>query len=412
MDSDKTINNITEIFADSLSDISSDDENMNICEDDDDFQDTTEVMIPVKKRERVLRKMDSDRDSENNCNSDGDESADSEIVIRARRKVLISSDSESEINDHLRNSLSDRVIPVNLDSNNWSTEDFQPSLEDFEGDWGIAVPPPKPDSIPEVVKLILGDDLFEMFSYQSSVYYSQTSKKQRKLIKSLKWSPVSPTEFKTFLALIILMGRTQKGNWKEYWSTDPLLTVPVFPQTMSRNRFEQIWKFWHFNDNSKMDQSSSRLFKIQPVLEYLVQKFNTVYKPKQQLSLDEGVIPWRGRFVFRTYNRGKIVKYGLLVRILSESDTGYICNFEIYTAEKKKLNETILSVLDPYLDLWHHVYQDNYYNSTSIAKTLLEHKTRMCGTIRQNRGLPQCLKDEACGLKKEQGRNLGILEKK
>lgn len=67
---------------------------------------------------------------------------------------------------------------------------------------------------------------------------------------------------------------------------------------------------------------------------------------------------------------------------------------------KKKINETILSVLDPYLDLWHHVYQDNYYNSTSIAKTLLERKTRVCGTIRQSRGLPQCLKDEACGLKK------------
>ena len=228
MNGDKT-NNITEIFADNLSDISSDDENMDICEDDYDFEDINEVMIPVKKRKRVLEKMnDVSSESANDLSSDSDESADSEIVIRAKkRKVLISSNSESEINGHLINSLSDRVA-LNFDSNNWSTEDFQPNLEDFEGVWGVTIEPLKPNSIPEVVKLILGDDLFEMFSYQTSVYYSQTSKKQHKINKSLKWSPVSQTEFKKFLALIILMGRTQKGNWKEYWSTESTFSSSSF----------------------------------------------------------------------------------------------------------------------------------------------------------------------------------------
>jgi hypothetical protein len=44
---------------------------------------------------------------------------------------------------------------------------------------------------------------------------------------------------------------------------------------------------------------------------------------------------------------------------------------EIYTAEGKKLEELIFSVLEPYLDLWHYVYQDNYYNSVEIAEKLL-----------------------------------------
>jgi hypothetical protein len=30
----------------------------------------------------------------------------------------------------------------------------------------------------------------------------------------------------------------------------------------------------------------------------------------------------------------------------------------VYTAESKKLEETIFSVLAPYLDLWHHAYED------------------------------------------------------
>lgn len=84
------------------------------------------------------------------------------------------------------------------------------------------------------------------------------------------------------------------------------------------------------------------------------------------------MVPYRGRISFRTYNPAKRTKYGILVRMLCESETGYICNFEIYSSEGKKLHETLLSVLEPYLDSWHHVYQDNCYNSISTAEILLE----------------------------------------
>ena len=73
---------------------------------------------------------------------------------------------------------------------------------------------------------------------------------------------------------------------------------------------------------------------------------------------------------------------------------------EIYTwEEEKKLEDTILSVLDCNANLYHHVYQDNYYNSVSIAEKLLVNKTRACGTIRSNRGLPNNLKVEIKNLK-------------
>jgi len=77
------------------------------------------------------------------------------------------------------------------------------------------------------------------------------------------------------------MGRTRKDIWKEYWSTNPALAVPIFPQTMSRNRFEQIWTYWHFNDNANMTKFLFRLFKIQSVLDYFINKFQTIYKSMQ-----------------------------------------------------------------------------------------------------------------------------------
>jgi hypothetical protein len=71
------------------------------------------------------------------------------------------------------------------------------------------------------------------------------------------------------------------------------------------------------------------------------------------------MIPWRGRLRFRTHNPSKVVKYGILVCMVCEATSGYISNIEMYTAEGKKLEETIFSALEPYLDLWgYHVYQD------------------------------------------------------
>lgn len=36
---------------------------------------------------------------------------------------------------------------------------------------------------------------------------------------------------------------------------------------------------------------------------------------------------------------------------------------------------------------------DNYYNSVAITEELLKRKTNICGTLRKNRGVPQCLKN-------------------
>jgi len=93
--------------------------------------------------------------------------------------------------------------------------------------------------------------------------------------------------------------------------------------------------------------------------------------------------------------------------MVCEAVSGYICNMEIYSAEGKKLEDTVLSLSDRYLGQNHHIYQDNFYNSVRVAQTLLNRNVRVCGTMRANRGIPRDLEGEGKRLKKGSQRSGG-----
>jgi len=173
----------------------------------------------------------------------------------------------------------------------WCKTDKKQSSEPFLGTTGLNIVIDNPESVAEVVSSII-DDLILLLTEQSNLYHSQSAENWKVSPKTLKLSNIIPEEMKKFLGLIILMGQVRNENIRDYWSTDPTVSTPIFSHTMSRNRFESIWQLWHFSDNRQQTQDSGRLFKIWPVYEYFVQKFRSVCSPKQELSLDEAMIPW------------------------------------------------------------------------------------------------------------------------
>ena len=65
-----------------------------------------------------------------------------------------------------------------------------------------------------------------------------------------EWTDVTASEMKKIIRLILPMGIIYKPQTHMYWSTKELYSTPVFSELMTRNRFDIIMTFLHFNDNN------------------------------------------------------------------------------------------------------------------------------------------------------------------
>jgi len=89
------------------------------------------------------------------------------------------------------------------------------------------------------------------------------------------------------------------------------------------------------------------------------------------------MLGWRGHLRFCVYNPGKITKYSILVWMVCESSTGYICNLQIYDGKCGPLTETVGFLLEPYEGKGYHLYQDSCYNSVHQTNELLQKLIRV-----------------------------------
>jgi len=169
-------------------------------------------------------------------------------------------------------------------SDMWCRTDEKPSNEPFLGSTGLSIVIDNPGPV-EFVSLAIGGDLVQLLTEQSNLYHSQNAQNWKVSPKTLKWPNITPDKMRKFLGLLILMGQVRKENIRDYWSTDPTISIPFFPHTMSRNHFASIWQAWNFSDNSQQTQDSGQLFKMWHKYEYLVQKFRSVYSPKHDPML-------------------------------------------------------------------------------------------------------------------------------
>lgn len=117
------------------------------------------------------------------------------------------------------------------------------------------------------------------------------------MISSL-WQP--DDEKKKFIGVLMYMGLSPLSRISDYWSTKLLYKNYVASKVISRDRFQILLRFWHFNDNNNLARDG-RLGRISPLIVILNNIFKNKKSPGQGIVVDESMIPFRGRLLLRQY---------------------------------------------------------------------------------------------------------------
>lgn len=80
----------------------------------------------------------------------------------------------------------------------------------------------------------------------------------------------------------------------------------------------------------ELSPAEAKLFKIEPILLHLNQRFQAMYTMDQNIALDESLMQWKGWLNISQFISNKAAKVGVKTYELCESQTGYLWRFDVH----------------------------------------------------------------------------------
>jgi hypothetical protein len=124
--------------------------------------------------------------------------------------------------------------------------------------------------------------------------------------------------------------------------------------------------------------------------------------PSGNVTVDEQLVPFRGRCSFVQYMPNKPSKYGIKFWVLSDVDSRYVLALELYAGkignviQRNLSTNVVLRLIDQLpnnVKQGHNVTYDRYFTNLDLAKSLLERNMTSLGVIDHKRSfLPNELK--------------------
>lgn len=258
---------------------------------------------------------------------------------------------------------------------------------------------------------ILGSFLqFFPFEFRSLIIQYTNMEAHRKGVP-----PMSDSELLGLLGVLICMGVEQDCQhsichlWSNKYSK-PMYTVPF-----SRNRFSQLIKILCFDDQSTRDERK-KVDNFAPFRE-VFNFFNNLCKekfiPGMNVTIDDMLSLFRGKCPFKVFMKNKPGKYGILIRMLMDSETRYVVNMEPYCGKLDPVSEgrgpsydgstaigkgptaVVKRLLDPIKGTSRNVTTDCSYTSVELAEDLYnDYQITLVGTLNETRKhIPECMKN-------------------
>ncbi|XP_066965507.1 piggyBac transposable element-derived protein 3-like [Macrobrachium rosenbergii] len=182
-----------------------------------------------------------------------------------------------------------------------------------------------------------------------------------------------------------------------YWSTESDTHNELISNSMRRNRFEEIMRYFYAADNTDLNPDD-KFAKVRPFLDILNKNYlsyGKVFGPST-ISIDESMMPYFGRHPTKPFIRGKPIRWGYKAWAAC-TPLGYAFTLDLYqgsnpneyASEYGLGGKVILNILDTlqaeYPRIKFSLYFDNFFASRKLLEEIKRRGHGAIGTLRANR---------------------------
>jgi len=182
---------------------------------------------------------------------------------------------------------------------------------------------------------------------------------------------------------------------------------------MPRRKFFMMLCYLHCCPAQNQDPNKEGydpVYKVAEIQKALEERFDRLFVPGQELSLDESLIRSFGRMKFKVRIISKSARYGIKIYVITDAKTSFVLCVIIYTGkttyniggkgeEMKKTVQVVNKLVEKYAGTYRSVYIDRFYTSIELLKSLAEKDLLVTGTVMQNR-LPKGVRITAAEYKR------------
>jgi hypothetical protein len=227
------------------------------------------------------------------------------------------------------------------------------------------------------------------------LYVSQncTKAEYERKTGSSDWN-LSREELLAFIGLLFIRGATAASKleleslWSNTWG------LPIFKDTMSRNKFRKIMAFLRFDEKSTRSEriGNDKFCMISEIWDRVISNGRCYFSPSPQLTVDEQLLPSKTRCPYTQYIPTKPDKFGIKFWVLCDRDTKFVLNIKPYlgkdytrAANTDMATHVVMDLVKPYYKGGYNITCDNFFTSAKLADELRKEKCSMVGTVRKHR---------------------------
>ncbi|XP_050314861.1 piggyBac transposable element-derived protein 4-like [Anthonomus grandis grandis] len=286
----------------------------------------------VEKDAEILRELAED---DSNVLSDAEDSEGEEDAVENQ---LESSDTEQEISSEDDEEVEEPVVKMILGKDKITRWKLQMPVQNVRTRLhnivshlpGVKGAARNARSVLACWSAFFDDDILNLIVSNTNKYIFS---KKDSYSRERDYKITNLSEIKAFIGLLYMaeFHRNSRLNTADLWAIDNS-GIELLRITMSRNRFHFPMQNVRFDEKETRNERKicDKLAPIRDLFKMFVEKCQQNYSVGEYVTVDEMLLPFRGKCSFRQYIPSKPSNYGIKILALVDSKMFYTTNLGIY----------------------------------------------------------------------------------